>query len=130
MLSQETRNEIIRLLHAGVRNKDIARMAGVDNSTISHYKRAEGLIKKPSHSRMPERITQKAVEYTKRGMSSEWICFELGMSKETLARIRKENGLHTAKPGRKKSVPYKYTEVERPIPEIKAVKCASGARFV
>ena len=86
-------------------------------------------------SRISEEKRRKAVQLLKRNLTNEQICFERRMSKSTLARIRKEYGFPPAKVGRPKQTkqepPKKTRTGSRTVtmPEIKAVKCASGARF-
>lgn len=87
-------------------------------------------------NRISEEKRRKAVQLLKQNLTNEQIFLELEISKSTLARIRKEYGFPPAKVGRPKT---KQTEAKkkpvrtgsRPatMPEIKAVKCASGARF-
>ncbi len=87
-------------------------------------------------SRISEEKRRKAVQLLKQNLTNEQICFELRMSKSTLARIRKEYGFPPAKVGRpkqnqKQEPPKKTRTGSRTVtmPGIKAVKCASGARF-
>lgn len=85
--------------------------------------------------KLKDSTRQQAIRMLKQGINSEEICFELRMSKSTLARIRKEYGFPPAKVGRPKQTkqepPKKTRTGSRTVtmPEIKAVKCASGARF-
>ena len=86
-------------------------------------------------NRISEEKRRKAVQLLKQNLTNEQIFLELEISKSTLARIRKEYGFPPAKVGRPKQTkqePQKKTRTgSRPatMPEIKAVKCASGARF-
>ena len=81
--------------------------------------------------KLKDSVRQQAIRMLKQGLNSEEICFELRMSKSTLARIRKEYGFPPAKVGRPKQKQEPPKKRSRPatMPEIKAVKCASGARF-
>lgn len=84
--------------------------------------------------KLKDSTRQQAIRMLKQGLKNEEICFELRMSKSTLARIRKEYGFPPAKVGRpkqKQEPPKKVRTGSRTtvMPEIKAVKCASGARF-
>jgi len=85
-------------------------------------------------NRISEEKRRKAVQLLKQNLTNEQIFLELEISKSTLARIRKEYGFPPAKVGRpkqKQEPPKKVRTGSRTVtmPEIKAVKCASGARF-
>lgn len=83
-------------------------------------------------NRISEEKRRKAVQLLKQNLTNEQIFLELEISKSTLARIRKEYGFPPAKVGRPKQKQEPPKKRSRPatMPEIKAVKCASGARFV
>ena len=88
-------------------------------------------------NRISEEKRRKAIQLLKQNLTNEQIFLELEISKSTLARIRKEYGFPPAKVGRPKQTkqepPKKKTARTGSrtvtMPEIKAVKCASGARF-